>query len=123
MAEREEDVGLTSRVLKAGSILADAHLSIARQEARRDAERVGAGVALLAVAALLIGCALVLLHVVGVVALSPRLGIGRACLALAGLDFVVAMLLGLVARSRLAAPVLGETRAMLRRTASALRDG
>lgn len=124
MSEQDDrDAGVTSRLLRAGEVLASAHAKRAKEEAARDAGRIGGALGLLAAAALLLVPACLLAHFALVVWLRDRfaLALAPAAGAVAAGDVLCALLLALVARAKLAPPVLAETRATLKRAAEVWR--
>lgn len=125
MTERaaDDDAGLLSRGYRAVSLLVSVHARTARREAESDLRRIATGVALLAVAVGLVGAALVLGHVAAVLLVERRFGWGLAesVGAVAGADLLLALGLALSARARLSAPVLAETREVVRKAADVLR--
>ena len=116
------DVSVGLRVLRAIETLMAAHVLAARDEAVRDARRLLAGVLLLVIAMSLVFVAVLLGHAAAAwwVMDEMRVSWPAALLAVGGADLVAAVVLGLLARSRLAAPLLRNTRALARRTAAAL---
>jgi hypothetical protein len=113
----------TDRVLRAGYSLLRIHFEIAQHEAARDQQRMLRGMFCLGVAAVF----LVLLLFSGqalVVALLRDAGLklSFALLAVVLVDVIFGLLLFVVGRRALRAPMLPQTRAVLRRTLSALLD-
>ncbi len=113
----------TSRILRAGYSLVRIHLDIAQNEAARDQQRMLRGLVCLGVA----GVFLVLLLISGqalVVALLRDAGVklSFALLAVVLADVIFGLLLFALGRRALRAPVLPQTRAVIRRTLSALLE-
>jgi len=125
MAEGAENAlsGLGTRALRAGRVLVSTQLAAAEREARADAQRIGGGVVVLCVAAVFALAAALSLHAAAVAYVQARFGmsLSLSLLAVAGADALVALALALIGRAKLAAPVMVETRAMVKRTADALR--
>jgi len=111
------------RAFHAFELLFSAHARVARLEARADAGRIASGLVLAAVAVALLVFALLLGHAAAVLSVERRFqwGLPTSLGAVAGADVFLAMLLFLRARTRLATPVLAETRAMVKKAASVLR--
>lgn len=122
-AGESADTGLLVRAYRAFELLFSVHARLARREASDDLRRILSGVALAAVALALAAFALVLGHAAAVVAVERRFqwGYPASFGAVAGADVLAAVLLLLIARARLAPPVLAETRAMVKKAASVLR--
>lgn len=115
--------GALMRGVRAVEVLASAHASRAKEEARRDLGRIGSGVGLFALAALLAIPAVVLLHVALVIVLHERSGLpwATAAAAVAGGDVAIGALAILLGRARLRTPVMVETRATLKRAVAVLK--
>ncbi|MBN8611145.1 MAG: phage holin family protein [Deltaproteobacteria bacterium] len=115
--------GLFARALRAVEVLVSAHVSLARVEAKADLARILSGVALLVMAIALATLACAIGHVALVLVLEAQLACGyeTALAAVAATDAALATVLMLLARARLAAPVLVETRSMLTKAAVTLR--
>lgn len=110
-------LGRSTRVLRA---LFEAHIALARSEAKRDGARVMMG-ALLAAFALLCLCQVwVMAHVLAVIGLHAlHLGWTLAVAVVTGADALVGLLTGLIARHQLSQPVLPETRELVKKTIDA----
>lgn len=117
------DTGLLVRGYRAFELLFSVHAKLARREAEGDLRRILSGVVLAALALALVGFALILGHAAAVVAVERRFQWGYAASigAVAGADAFLALVLLLLARARLTAPVLPETRAMVKKAAAVLR--
>lgn len=116
-------LGLLPRLLRVVRLLLETHLRIARSESEREAERLVRGLLLGLAAGLLLGCAVV----VGQAALAALLLLigwtpAAALGALAGADVLLALVLGLAARRKLAGPWWVETRELLGKTARVLEE-
>ena len=114
--------GFLARLLRVLEALLTAAADTARNEARRDLRRLLVGIILLAAGVFLALTALALLSValVFVVHATWHTGWPTAILSVAGANVVLGAGIAIAGRQRLAAPVLCETRAMLRRTATIL---
>ncbi len=121
-SERPEK-SVLKRALDALDVLVSAHAALARVEAKNDLTRLVSGLAFAAGALALTSMAAVLVHALLVLAAESQLGWGRveAIAALAAGDVTVAAALMLMARARLRAPVMVETRATLAKASAALR--
>lgn len=125
MADKLSPRGLASRAVNVGGALVEAHLVVARREAREDGARVTLGLALVFTAVVAMVFTALLLETAAVVA---AVEIGRlhplyAILAVAGGNALIALSSVLIARSQLARPVMVETRALVQKTVKALLDG
>ena len=111
-------------IVKLVMSLAGVHVEVAQAEVKRDAARLMTGAVLLVAAGLFVAFVLLGLHAAVIMALyeEARLTWYGAILATAGGDLALALLLALVGRARLRAPVLKETRGLVRATVSALRE-
>lgn len=111
------------RGYRAFELLFSVHAKLARREAADDLRRVLTGVVLALVAAVLLLFALCLAHGAAVLLVQRRLqwDLPASIGAVAGADVAIALLLLLVTRARLSAPVLPETRAMVKKAAAVLR--
>ncbi len=121
--ELPEGAGASGRLLRAAEVLVSAHASRAKDEASRDVSRIGTGALLIVIALAFVFPALLLVNVAAVFLVEARFGWGwpaSATVVAAG-DLVIALLALQVARAKLAAPVLVETRATLKRVASVVR--
>lgn len=96
------------------------HLEIARREATRDQQRLVRGVVYMIVAAFVGLLSLLIVEGLALAGLLLRLRLSWALATLLGANLVLAGLLLLLARRALAAPVMPETRALLRRTMGSL---
>lgn len=117
------DTGMLVRGYRAFELLFSVHARVAKNEASRDLRRVMSGIVLVAVAISLVGFALILGHAAAVLVVQRRFqwDMASSIGAVAGADIVVALVLLLMARARLATPVLAETRAMVKKAAGVLR--
>lgn len=115
--------GFLVRGYRAFELLFSMHAQLARREAEGALGRVLSAVLLLSLALGLVGFALALGHAAAVLAVERRFhwGYPASIGAVAGADALLALLLALIARSRLSAPVLPETRAMVKKAAAVLR--
>jgi hypothetical protein len=122
-AELPEGAGTSSRLLRAAEVLVSAHASRAKDEAARDASRIGTGAVLIVIALGFVFPALFLLNVAVVFLVEARFawGFPASATAVAAGDLIVALVVLQLARAKLAAPVLVETRATLKRVASVVR--
>jgi uncharacterized membrane protein YqjE len=122
-ARGEAEAGASSRLVRAAEMLASTHAARARDEASRDLARLGSGVLLLGLAVALAALALLMLDVAAVLFLDARLGLGLGPSAalVAAFDAVLAVMVGLVARARLSAPVMRETRNTIKRAVAVIR--
>lgn len=124
VAPRDEPgTSVLVRGYRAFELLFSVHAKLARREAKDDLRRVLTAVVLAFVAVALLLFALTLGHVALVLVVQRRLqwDFATSVGAVAGADVAMALLLLLVTRSRLSAPVLPETRAMVKKAASVLR--
>lgn len=119
----ERSASVLVRGYRAFELLFSVHAKLARREAADDLRRVLTGVALALVAIALLVFALVLGHAAAVLLVQRRFqwDLASSIGAVAGGDVAIALLLLLVSRARLSAPVLPETRAMVKKAASVLR--
>lgn len=117
------DTGILVRAFRAIELLVSAHARLVRLEARNDLGRIVSALVLAAVGLTLLSFALILAHAAAVFAVERRFqwGIPASLGAVAGADVFVAMILLLVARARLARPVLTDTRAMVAKATALLR--
>lgn len=117
------DTGMLVRAYRAFELLFSVHARLARREAKEDVRRILAGVFLIFLALGLVGLAMILGQAAAVLAVERRFqwGYPSSIGAVAGADALVAALLLIIARGRLSAPVLPETRAMVKKAASVLR--
>lgn len=122
-AEPAAETGLLVRGYRAFELLFSVHAKLARREATDDLRRVVSALVLAALGLGLVGFALILGHAAAVLAVERRFhwGYPGSIGAVAGADVLLALVLFLVARARLAAPVLPETRAMVKKAAAVLR--
>lgn len=97
--------------------LLQAHLMLARSEAKRDGERIMGGLVLLGFGLLCLAQLWLMLHALAVLALRDAgLGWPAALGVVCGADLVLALGALLLARGRLSQPVLVETRELVRKT-------
>lgn len=117
------DTGLFVRGYRAFELLFSLHAKLARREAEDDLRRIVSGVVLAVLALGLVSFALVLGHAAAVLAVERRFqwGYPASIGAVAAADAFLALVLLLVARARLSAPFLPETRAMVKKAAGVLR--
>jgi len=115
--------GAVGRLFGAVELIASAHASRARDEAGRDLSRIGSGAALVVVATFFFVPTLLLVDVAVALLLRDRAGLAlyAALLSVAGANAAIALGALLVARARLASPVLVETRATIKRAALVIR--
>jgi hypothetical protein len=111
------------RGYRAFELLFSVHAKLARREASDDLRRIVSGVILAVVALGLVAVALLLGHAAAVLAVERRFqwGYPGSIGAVAAADALLAALLLWIARARLSAPVLPETRAMVKKAAAVLR--
>lgn len=116
------DIG--ARALKMVGTLFGLHLEYAQREAAKDASRLAAGLALLVAAAAVAGAGAIVLSAAAIVALEQytQLSWLGAILVVGAADAGLAMMLALVGRSRFKAPIMKETRGLVKRTVSSLRE-
>jgi len=112
-----------TRAIDAFDVLVSAHAALARVEAKNDLTRLVSGLAFAAGALALTSMAAVLAHALLVLAAESQLGWGavQALAAVAAGDIAIAGIFLLMARARLRAPVMVETRATLAKASAALR--
>lgn len=112
----------SSRFMRVASSLLQVHVQIAQREAAQDQARVVRGIVLLAVGGICLVTVLLLAQVVTLIALHELAGLRwlMAALAVAGGDLVVGLLLLLLGSRQLRTPVMPQTRALVRRTLTAL---
>lgn len=117
------DTGLLVRGYRAFELLFSVHAKLAQREATEDLRRIVLALVVAAVALALLGFALILGHAAAVLAVERRFqwGYPASIGAVAGADVLVALVLLLRTRAQLSAPVLPETRAMVKKAASVLR--
>jgi hypothetical protein len=112
------------RLLHIASALLTVHLEIARQEVADEQIRIARGVAMLAMSWICLFAVALLFQAVVVISLHELLRLSWLWSVI--LTTAVALLIGLLLRSlgtrQLKAPVLPATRAMMRKTISALRN-
>lgn len=110
-----------SRLVRVALSLLQVHGQIAREELARDQGRLVRGAVLLALAALLAAMLVGLLQVAGVLLLRARgLSWLVAVLGMAGADLVLGLLFAYLGQRALRQPVMPQTRALVRRTVTAL---
>ncbi len=107
------------RLYRAFELLLKAHLSTAKREATDDFVRVLTGLAMTALAFVFMVFALMLAHAGAIFAFEHFFsrGYGVAIGAVGGTDFAIGATLLLIARAKISAPVLVETRATLTKVA------
>jgi hypothetical protein len=107
------EVSMLVRAYRAFELLFSVHAKLARREAGDDLRRIVSGLVLAVLALGLVSFALVLGHAAAVFAVERRFqwGYPTTIGAVAGAD----------ARARLSAPVLPETRAMVKKAAAVLK--
>jgi hypothetical protein len=117
------EVSMLVRAYRAFELLFSVHAKLARREAGDDLRRIVSGLVLAVLALGLVSFALVLGHAAAVFAVERRFqwGYPTSIGAVAGADALLALVLFLVARARLSAPVLPETRAMVKKAAAVLK--
>lgn len=97
--------------------LLQAHIILARSEARRDSARLMLGAGLLLVAVLCFSQVWLLLHVLAIFALREvPLSWPAAIGVVTGADALLGLVMALLARGRLNQPVMVETRELVRKT-------
>jgi hypothetical protein len=121
--QASDDEGLSVRVMRAVRVLVAAQLEAAQREARTDLQRLGAGLALIGVAIAFVFLAAIVLQAAAVAFVQARFGttVLTALVVVAGADLLIAAVLALVARAKLAPPLMVETRAMVKRATDAIR--
>jgi hypothetical protein len=112
------------RLLKVVSKFLGVHLEYAQREAARDASRLAGGLVLLVCAAAIAGAGAIVLSAAAIVALAQytRLDWLGAILVVGAADAALAVLLGLAGKSRFKAPIMKETRGLVKRTVSSFRE-
>jgi hypothetical protein len=117
------EMGILVRGYRAFELLFSVHARLARREAGDDLRRIATGVALAVLALGLVSFALIPGQAAAVLAVERRFqwGYPASIGAVAGADVFLALVLLLIARARLSAPVLPETRAMVKKAAAVLR--
>ena len=125
--QRTKDKPRDSSVLKIAKVaggLIDVHVEIAKREVDRDKKRLTNAAVGILIGALFLAMTIVLLEGVAVVAVHDRahLDWGLALLSVAGVNAVVGGLLLFVGSRRMKAPVLPETRSLVKKTFAALTD-
>lgn len=116
------ETSLLFRVYRVLKMLVSMQARLARREAREGVRRMMTAVVLAAIACALLSMALLLGHAALVMAIEQHYGLGYPASigAVAGGDVVLALFLFLVARARMAAPILPETREMVKKAAAAM---
>ena len=113
--------GLLARLVRVFLGLFSVHAEIAKREAERDRDRLLGGAMLVAIGALMLAVVLVLGHAAGLVALHDR---GwrwlHAIFAVGGVDLFFGLVFVWAGLSRMRAPVMTETRTLLKRTVDAM---
>lgn len=117
-----QSAGLLVRAYRAIELLISTQAASARREAKEDAARVLGGLAMAAAAVAFFVTALGLAQVAAVFLVQARFFLSwpAALFAVAGGDLAIALVLYGIARSKLAPPLLAETRAMVKRAASVI---
>jgi uncharacterized membrane protein YqjE len=116
--------GTVRRAARVGRAIVDMHVELASREAARESRRVAGGVAMMLAGAMLFAIVVVMLHVAGTSFLHERYARtwATSALEMAAIDVAIGALLLALGRGRLVAPLMPETRGMLRRTVEALTD-
>jgi len=97
------------------------HAEVARQELGREQGRLFAGLLLLFLGLVCLSMLILLLQGFGIWILMQRgLGLGSALLVMSGIDGLIGIVAIQLARRALGKPLLPETRALVRRTISAV---
>lgn len=110
-------LGRSTRVLRA---LFQAHIALARSEAKRDGARVMMGAFLAAFALLCLAQVWVMAHVLVVIGLHAlHLGWTVAVAIVTGADALMGGITALIARSQLSQPLMPETRELMKKTIDA----
>lgn len=111
------------RLLGVAYSLLQIHVEIAQREVERDQQRLARGLLFMALAVFLLFLTLIVAQALGV-GLLHAVGLSWtwSLAGVAGADLIFCLLLFWLGRRALRAPVLPETRALLRRTATALLD-
>lgn len=123
-AAADVSLGVLGRGLKIVRTLASVHLEMAQAEATREAGRVMEGAVLFACGVMALGAVGLLANAAGVVALAHFTTLGwiwsMALVAVA--DLLLATTFFGLARRRMRGPVMKETRGLVSRTVTALRE-
>ncbi len=110
-----------SRMIRLVSGLFSVHAEVARQELGREQGRLFAGLLLLFLGLVCLSMLILLLQGFGIWILMQRgLGLGSALLVMSGIDGLIGIVAIQLARRALGKPLLPETRALVRRTISAV---
>ena len=110
-----------SRMIRLVSGLFSVHAEVARQELGREQGRRFAGLLLLILGLVCLSMLILLLQGFGIWILMQRgLGLGSALLVMSGIDGLIGIVAIQLARRALGKPLLPETRALVRRTISAV---
>ena len=120
----QESNGAVIRIAKVASGLLDVHVEIAKREASRDRKRLASAAGAMAFGALLVLLATMLLDAAAVFAVHDRARIDwpLALLAVGGADGLVGAALFLAASRGFKAPVMPETRSLVKKTYAALTE-
>lgn len=121
--DSSHDAGTVTRMARAIELVASAHAARAKEEAGKDLSRIISGIVLLGLALFFVVPVVILLDAAGALYLTGhwQLTLPASLLTVAGVNVAIACVVALVARSRLAPPVMVETRATLKRAAIVLR--
>jgi hypothetical protein len=125
VAEAEgKERGSVSGLMRAFGTVLGVHVQYAQREAKSDIGRIVAGVVLLVVAALFVAFAVLFGHMALAYYLAgaTTLNMMGAVGVIAAGDLGLALLLLLVARSRLNKPVLRETRSLVKQTVQSFAE-
>jgi len=112
------------RLMGVAGALLNVHLEVARNEVSEEQGRIARGLALMAVSWMFLFAVILAFQAVALVALHDLLGLRWlvAAVITMGADLAMFLLLRALGTRQLKAPVLPATRAMVRRTISALRN-
>ena len=121
--EREPDGGVFRIARVAGGLL-DVHVEIAKREALRDRKRLASAAGAMVFGALLVFLGAMLLDAAAVVAVHDRARLDwpLALLAVAGANALIGAALFFAASRGFKAPVMPETRSLVKKTYAALMD-
>lgn len=119
-----DDRGSVSGLVRALGTVLGVHVQYAQREAKNDVGRIFGGVVILAVATLFVLFAVLFGHVALAyyLAAATKLDMMGAIGVTAAGDLALAVLLLLIARSRLKKPVLQQTRSLVKQTVEAFAD-
>lgn len=116
----EKPLSPIRRVYNVVRALLSAHLTVAREEARRDLTRLATGIGLLVFGLISFLHVWVLLHVLVVVAIfEAGLSLVASIGIVAGADALIGLIVALVGRKMISKPMLQESRELLQRTMEA----